>query len=83
MHFAVALGHIEATKHLLEIHSNIHARDAKGHGILAAGNESLRSPDHLDPAMHGRIVACMALAVDAGAISNPTFSDEWSIKTEF
>lgn len=84
LHYAVASGEIEATRFLLHNGANVHARDARGKGVLVFADENqLRhlDPNHdPDPAMYGRIAACKVLAIDAGAIREPTLFDEWDLR---
>ena len=62
---------------LLFCQANIHFRNCKGQGILRVAQipqRRLRS----DSPRYARITAWMALVIDAGAVAEPTYSQEWT-----
>ena len=79
LHLAVRSGNILATKILLEqCNVNVHARDRHGKGVIAVGIAEQRQ-SRRDSKSYAKITACIALAIDAGAISEPSLFDEWSL----
>lgn len=78
LHISMKIGNVSATKSLLGRSVNVHVRDQKGRGVLAVA-ESVRRRAKDDVSLYARLDACMALAVDAGAIASPTLSQEWSL----
>ncbi|KAG8525969.1 uncharacterized protein KY384_000731 [Bacidia gigantensis] len=79
LHIAVVDGNIGATKALLKYEANVHARTFQGHGVLAlAADARSRSQDE---SLYARITLCMALIIDAGAVANPTYLQEWSLRS--
>lgn len=68
LHLAVKLGHISATKALLERGANVKMRDKKGRGVLIAARRVQRREKD-NESLYARIAACMALAIDAGAVA--------------
>ncbi|KAL8804553.1 MAG: hypothetical protein Q9182_002468 [Xanthomendoza sp. 2 TL-2023] len=78
LHVSVELGRISATQILLRRGANIHARDSKGRGVLAVGIPAWGRAMRND-GRHAKISACMALAVDAGAVASPTLFQEWDM----
>ena len=76
LHISVKLGNISATKALLTRRADIHARNRKKLGILAVAKSAQRQAKD-DTSLYARIDACMALAIDAGAIASPSLFQEW------
>jgi hypothetical protein len=77
LHIAVRLGRKIATRVLLENGSNVHARTIEGKGVLAVGEAHyLRARDNQQ--LYASIMACMALAIQFGAVAAPTLVQEWS-----
>ncbi|KAL8812144.1 MAG: hypothetical protein Q9200_001261 [Gallowayella weberi] len=80
LHLSVALGIISATQILLRRGANVHARESEGRGVLAVGRRAQHDAIKLtDEGGHARITACIALAVDAGAIASPNPFQEWDM----
>ena len=77
LHIALQNGRISGTKALLKHKANVHARDMNGDGILATAAN--RKSVTRDEKLYARIEACMALAIDAGAIQKPTLCQEWDL----
>lgn len=78
LHVAVRLGRKIATRVLLEKGANVHARTITGEGVLAVGVQHyLKARD--DQKLYSSIIACMALAIQYGAVAAPTIVQEWSI----
>jgi hypothetical protein len=78
LHVAVRLGRKIATRVLLENGANVHARTITGEGVLAVGvHHYLKARD--DQKLYSSIMACMALAIQYGAVAAPTLVQEWSI----
>jgi hypothetical protein len=79
LHVAVRLGRKVATKVILEHGANVHARTAQSKGVLASGEiHYFRARD--DPHLYASIMACLALAIQFGAVATPTLVQEWSRK---
>ena len=89
LHLSIKLGRIEMTKLLLIYPRdklsrtvggwvNVHARDCNGQGVLAVGEISQRRAKQ-DHKRYARIAACMALAINAGAVAKPDLFQEWSV----
>lgn len=78
IHVSVKLGNIDATEVLLGRGANVHARDREGRGVLAAGEIAQRRAKN-DPRLYAGITACMALAIDNGAIASPNLFQEWDM----
>jgi hypothetical protein len=77
LHIAIRLGRKVATRVLLDYGANVHSRTAEGKGILLVGQSHyLKARD--DPPLYASIKACMALAIDYGAVPSPTLVQEWS-----
>jgi hypothetical protein len=77
LHIAIRLGRKIATRVLLEKGSNVHARTAEGYGVIAEGRvHSLKVRDN--PQLYASIMACMALAIQRGAVARPTLVQEWT-----
>lgn len=77
LHIAVRLGRKIATRVLLEDGANVHARTTEGKGVLAVGEiHYLKARD--DQQLYASIMACMALAIQFGAVAAPTVVQEWS-----
>ena len=81
LHISSTIGNVNATKCLLAHSANIHARDKEGYGILHVARRSLRW-GKIDIRLYARITACIALAIDAGAIASPNLFHEWSLPEE-
>ncbi|KAL9583588.1 MAG: hypothetical protein Q9212_002615 [Teloschistes hypoglaucus] len=75
---AVVNGNVTATRVLLRYHSNVHARDDLGRGILRRAEIARRKW----PGRYASIIACEALVIDAGAVNFPTVFDEWEFEAE-
>ncbi|KAL8851764.1 MAG: hypothetical protein Q9221_003374 [Calogaya cf. arnoldii] len=75
LHIAVKRGNIDATKSLLARGANVHVRDKKYEGVLMVGAKSQRRAK--TNRLYARVTACMALAIDAGAIARPNMFLEW------
>lgn len=78
LHASITNGQTSITRALLLLQPNLHARDNEGKGVLAAGQDALRRAKS-DASMYAKITACMTLAIDAGAIAEPTSHDEWRL----
>lgn len=77
LHIAVRLGRKVATRVLLEEGANVHAMTAKGKGVLALGEKHyLEARDNQQ--LYASILACMALAIQFGAVAAPTLMQQWS-----
>ena len=68
LHLAVKLGKVSATKALLERGADVHKRDKEGRGVLIAAKR-VQSRERGNDGLYARIAACMALAIDAGAVA--------------
>lgn len=68
LHLAVKLGKLSATKALLERGAKVNKRDKRGRGVLIAAERVQRREKEND-GLYARIAACMALAIDAGAVA--------------
>ena len=80
LHISIKLGSTICTQALLA-HSaniNIHVRNWEGEGLLAVGASAQRQAK-LDIGLYAKITACMALAMDFGAIASPSLFDEWDM----
>ena len=78
LHISISLGQLEATRSLLKHGANVHVRNIKGQGVLLWGKLAQRRA-RSEPSLHARIEACIALTIDAGAVDQPGFFDEWGI----
>ena len=78
LHIAVRAGNIVATKALLKRQANVHARDRLGRGVIAVAEAEQRRSMH-DVELYAKIAACIALAIDAGAVRMPNLFEEWSL----
>ncbi|KAH7336417.1 hypothetical protein BKA65DRAFT_553069 [Rhexocercosporidium sp. MPI-PUGE-AT-0058] len=77
LHIAVRLGRKVATLVLLNKGANVHARTCDEKGVLALGKwHYLKARD--DTPLYASIIACMALCMKFGAVSAPTWVQEWS-----
>ena len=82
LHIAVRLGRKVATKILLHNGANVHSRTAEGKGVLAVGEKHyLEARDN--QLLYASIMACMALAIDFGAVAAPTVVQEWSATSNY
>ena len=68
LHLAVKLGKLSATKALLERGAKLNKRDKSGRGVLIAA-ERVQRREKENEGLYGRIAACIALAIDAGAVA--------------
>ena len=68
LHISVKLGNINATQVLLGRGANVHARNNRRHGVLEVAEWAQRRTKE-NESLYARITACMALAIDAGAVS--------------
>ena len=68
LHLAVKLGKVSATEALLERGADVHKRDKEGRGVLIAAKR-VQSRERGNDGLYARIAACMALAIDAGAVA--------------
>ena len=76
LHIATRLGRIAVTRVLLKHGANLNATRADGQSITVAGVKcAARAKEDL--VLHGRIMACVCLLADDGALLEPTFFDEW------
>lgn len=80
LHLAVKLGRRAATKFLLSVGANVHARDANGLGIVALGHKSADEAKKTE-FLYAQIMLCVALATNAGAVSAPTILGEWGMRS--
>ncbi|KAL8779727.1 MAG: hypothetical protein Q9213_006795 [Squamulea squamosa] len=78
LHIAMKLGNVDATKALLDRGANVHVRNRKCEGLLAVA-ESARRQAKDDVSLYARVTACMALAIDAGAVAYPNIFHEWDL----
>jgi ankyrin repeat protein len=78
LHIAVKMGSRAATKFLISRKANVHARDRKGMGIVALGMEQSKGATQ-DEGLYARIMLCVSLVIDAGAVSAPTTLQEWTL----
>jgi ankyrin repeat protein len=78
LHIAVKMGRRAATKFLICRKANVHARDRKGMGIVALGMEQSKRATK-DEGLYARIMLCVSLVIDAGAVSAPTTLQEWTL----
>ena len=81
LHVSSTIGNVSATKRLLNHSANVHVRDNKGNGILHVARHTLCSAK-CDTKLYARITACIALAIDAGAIASPNLFHQWSLPEE-
>lgn len=81
LHISIKLGSIIGTKALLAQRStvNVHVRNWRGEGLFAVAVRAQRYVGD-DIGLYAKIAACMALAIDAGAIMAPTIFDEWDLR---
>jgi hypothetical protein len=79
LHIAVRLGRKVATKVLLESGANVHARTVSSQGVLAVAQTAYFNAKEDQP-LYASIIACIALAIQHGAVPAPTMVQEWSIK---
>jgi ankyrin repeat protein len=77
LHIAIRLGRKIATRVLLQSGASVHARTAEGKGVLAVGEKHYLEARDNQP-LYVSIMACMALAIDYGAVAAPTVVQEWS-----
>jgi ankyrin repeat protein len=77
LHIAVRLGRKSATRVLLEDGANVHARVVEGKGVLAVGEAHYLKARN-NQQLYASIMACMALAIQFGAVAAPTLVQEWS-----
>ncbi|KAL9630358.1 MAG: hypothetical protein Q9164_006460, partial [Protoblastenia rupestris] len=77
LHIAVKRGLITATQLLLRFGANIHARETKGKGVVQLGREVAHEMRRYK-SLHIRIMTCINLVMEKGAIDSPTVCDEWS-----
>ena len=78
LHLSINFGQTEITRLLLKHNANVHARDIFGQGLLAASEAALRAAKS-NVALYARITACRNLAIDAGAVAEPSAKDEWRL----
>lgn len=84
LHIAIRLGRKVATLLLLENGANVHARNLEGRGVLALGEQAYFSARDLDnQQLYASILACMAFAMQFGAVAEPSLVQEWSKKEGF
>lgn len=79
LHVSLKVGNIGATKALLRRGANVHARNKKGESLLSVAERAQRLAKN-DLGLYARITACIALAVDAGAIAAPDLFLEWDVR---
>lgn len=84
LHLAVKLGIISATRTLIKMGANLHARQKDGKGVVTLGLETaqsmkgrIRQRIKLHKALHIRIMTCVSLARSRGAVDNPSNTQEW------
>lgn len=80
LHVAIKLGIISATRVLLELGANVHARQKDGKGVVKLGLDAAQKiTEEMEKhkTLHIRIMACLHIARARGAIDEPTFLDEW------
>lgn len=80
LHIAIKLGIISATRVLIELGANVHARQKDGKGVVKLGLEAAQKITEemkVHKTLHIRIMACLNIARARGAIDEPTFLDEW------
>ena len=77
LHLALKLGRRAATKFLINHKANIHARNNDGIGLLALGRQCSLGAGY-DETLYARIMLCIALLIDAGAVASPTILQEWA-----
>ena len=70
LHLAVKLGKVSATRALLDHGADPHVTNRQGRGVLAIARWTKRRARD-DEDLCARITACMALAIDAGAVAEP------------
>ncbi|KAL8648460.1 MAG: hypothetical protein Q9226_005982 [Calogaya cf. arnoldii] len=83
LHISIKLGDIIGTKALLAQRAtvNLHVRNWFGFGeglLTVAAAAQRRAKD--DVGLYAKITTCMALAIDSGAIIQPTLFDEWNLR---
>ena len=78
LHMSIQLGKIDTTRTLISSGANMHVRNKMGLGLLAAG-ERVQANTRENEIQYARIAACMALAIDAGAVASPDLFQEWSL----
>jgi ankyrin repeat protein len=79
LHLAVKMGKTAVTRFLLDRGANIHARDSDGKSIIAVGKAHSDKASS-DAKLYARIMMCISFMVDTGAVSAPTFLQEWARK---
>ncbi|KAL8996894.1 MAG: hypothetical protein Q9169_003705 [Polycauliona sp. 2 TL-2023] len=81
LHISIKLGDIISTEALFAQHAslNVHVRDWQGQGVLVSAARAQRHAKH-DVGPYARVTTCIALAIDAGAIMEPTVFDEWDLR---
>ena len=76
LHWAVKQGIITATRLLIDQGANVHARNKDGKGVIQMGNETAhRLRRHKN--LHIRIMLCIDLVREHGAVDKPDFFQEW------
>ena len=81
LHIAVKRGLITATQLLLRFGANIHARETKGKGVVQLGREVAHEMRRYK-SLHIRIMTCINLVMEKGAIDSPTVYDERSVSED-
>ena len=76
LHIATRLGHIAVTRVLTKYDANVNARRTDGQSIIAAGAKWAAKVKE-DLVLHARIMACVCLLADHGALLEPNDFDEW------
>lgn len=80
LHLAVKLGRRAATKFLLGVGANVHARSGNGLGIVALGHKCANEAKE-NESLYAQIMLCLALAGNWGAVSCPTILGEWGMRS--
>ncbi|KAL8775076.1 MAG: hypothetical protein Q9209_000555 [Squamulea sp. 1 TL-2023] len=78
LHIAVQLGNVIAIKALLDRGANVHVRNRSCEGLLTVAERAQRRAKD-DVSLYAEITACIALAIDAGAIASPNLFHEWDL----
>ena len=80
LHIAIKRGLLTATRLLISLGANLHARQKDGMGIVQFGvNSANISKKH--KSLHIRIMTCVNIARERGALDHPTVFDEWDAPT--
>lgn len=79
-HLAVTLGNVHATETFIKFQADLHARNRKGLGIVAAGRAARRAAEKDGKLLLTEdIETCIARMLEAGAVEELSVHQEWDL----